>query len=123
MKKPKTEPAQVRSATEPAVPTQPLHARVEGLRGVHGAMRLELKGSNVGSLHVDDGQVDFIPGDTQGDTVARFGDEDDARRLLRGELNPVVAGLQRRVVLAGNRSLGARIMLGLRTGASFSQAR
>jgi hypothetical protein len=83
---------------------------------------IDVLGTRVGVLRVDDGQAEFIPGDAQGDVIARFDDASDARRLLRGEFNPVVAGLQQRMVLRGNRPLGARIVLGLRTGAVVSPA-
>ena len=98
---------------------QRVSADVEGLQGVHGALLVLIQGDLVGALQVNDGRAEFVPGATEGAAVAEFDDPDDIGRLMRGELNPVVASLQRRLSLRGDLSLGARIILGLRTGAMF----
>ena len=45
--------------------------------------------------------------------------ETQAIKLLRGEMNVVVAALRGLVYQEGDRGLGARVMLGLRAGSPF----
>lgn len=101
--------------------TQTVRAYFRGLEGVSGAMRIETPQGTLGTLFVDDGNAEYVPGRREGTVVAFFEDSKDVRPLLRGEINPVVGGLQRRVLLDGDRALGVRIMLGLRTGASTKE--
>jgi hypothetical protein len=96
--------------------TQAKHAYYRGLEGVSGAMRIESSHGPLGTLFVNDGSAEFVPGRSEGTVVAFFEDPNDVRPLLGGEINPVVGGLQRRVLLEGDRALGARIILGLHTG-------
>jgi hypothetical protein len=98
--------------------TQTTRAYYRGLEGVSGAMRIEAPQGTLGTLLVNDGNAEFVPGRSEGTVVAFFEDPKDVRPLLGGEINPVVGGLQRRVLLEGDRALGARIILGLHTGPS-----
>lgn len=98
------------------VAEQPLQAYYRGLEGVSGAMRIDAPPGTLGTLFVEDGTARFVAGESAGTAVAFFDDPGDIRPLLRGELNPVVAGLQRRIIFEGDRALGARIILGLHTG-------
>ena len=103
-------------------PRTPLSADVTGLRGVHGTMLIRVEGAPLGALVVDDRQVKFLPDvrDAKaGDAIVDFDDANDIRELLDGKVNPVVASIQRRLTMQGDRLLGARIVLGLRTGAVF----
>ena len=106
--------------TSPAQPRpvagQPLEAYYRGLEGVSGAIRIDAPAGTLGTLYVEDGTARFVAGESAGTVRAFFDDPSDIRPLLRGELNPVVAGLQRRIIFAGDRALGARILLGLHTG-------
>jgi hypothetical protein len=107
-------------ATPPAQPEpdgeQPVEAYYRGLEGVSGAMRIDAPAGALGTLFVADGTARFVSGASAGTARAFFEDPSDIRPLLRGELNPVVAGLQRRIIFGGDRALGARIVLGLHTG-------
>jgi hypothetical protein len=83
-------------------------------------MLVRVQGTPIGALEVHDGSAEFLPGAEAGDVTADFSNGEDIRRMLRGELNPVVAALQRRVLLSGDSTLAARIILGIRSGAAFS---
>ncbi|HEY8947161.1 MAG TPA: hypothetical protein VIM73_23115 [Polyangiaceae bacterium] len=106
---PETEPE--RTSALPAS----MHAHVRGLRGVAGVLRIEVREQPVGTLIVDNGEVEFVRELRDYEAVANFEDMESAGALFRGEINPVVASLQRRMEAGGNRALAARIILGLRT--------
>jgi hypothetical protein len=101
------------------VPSERVRAHVQGLRGVSGTLRVDVQGKGVGALIVEDGTAEFVPGSREGRATANFQAPADVRALLRGEVNPVVAALQRRVDIEGDAALGARIILGMRTGVDF----
>jgi hypothetical protein len=101
-------------------PTERLRAHVQGLRGVSGTLRVDVQGKTMGALVVEDGTTEFVPGSREGQATANFQAPDDVRALLRGEVHPVVAALQRRVEIEGDAALGARIILGMRSGVTFN---
>jgi hypothetical protein len=78
-------------------------------------LRIEVREQPVGTLIVDNGDVAFVRELRDHEAVANFADIESAGALFRGEINPVVASLQRRMEAGGNRALAARIILGLRT--------
>jgi hypothetical protein len=103
-----------------AAPSGPIRGHAEGLAGVKGRLSVNVAGAPLGVLHVDEGELEFVPGETAGaDVTVFFDDRDDVVRLLRGELNPVVALLQNRMRVEGNPVVATRIILGLRAGSSF----
>jgi hypothetical protein len=105
-------------ASPPSQDAGKRRAFYRGLSGVFGAMRIETAEGQMGTLVVHDGHVEFVPGPGEGAAELFFEDPNDVGQLLRGKVNPVVASLQRRVLLAGDMALAARIILGLRSGAS-----
>lgn len=104
------------------VPSERVSGYVQGLRGVSGTLRVDVQGKSVGALVVENGRAEFVPGSREGQASANFQDAADARALLRGEVHPVVASLQRRVEIEGDAALAARIILGMRTGVDFNAA-
>jgi len=91
-----------------------------GLAGLYGRMRINVAGKSVGTLVVEGIYVALIP-DIQGpaDVTAVCADDETMRKLLRGELNPFIASMQRMARLAGNRGFGTRVILGLQVDSPF----
>lgn len=91
-----------------------------GLAGLYGRLRINVAGKPVGTLVVEGTYVALIP-DIHGpaDTTAMCADDETMRKLLRGELNPFIASMQRLARLAGDRSFGTRVVLGLQVDSPF----
>jgi len=91
-----------------------------GLAGLYGRMRIIVAGKPVGTLVVEGIYVALVP-DIYGpaDATAICADDETMRKLLRGELNPFIASMQRMARLAGDRGFGARVILGLQVESPF----
>ena len=91
-----------------------------GLAGVYGRLRISVGGKPVATLVVEGMYVALIP-DTSGpaDATILCADEDAARKMLRGELNPFIASMRRQARLAGDRGFGTRVLLGLQVESPF----
>jgi putative sterol carrier protein len=94
-------------------------ADAPALEGLSGRMRLQVGGKSVGVLVVDDGHLTLTDDDRPVDVTSNCATRDDLVKLLRGELNPVVAALRGKIRQRGDRSFGARVVLGLRAGSPF----
>ena len=89
---------------------------IPALAGVRG--RIEFVGPR-GSAHmeIDDGRVTLSPHDGTADVVMKSEEDGDLLRLMRGELNLVIAVLQGRVEPSGDlmlalKAAGALVELG-----------
>ena len=89
------------------------------LAGVSGRMRLAIGGKSVGVLVVDDGHLSLTDDDQPVDVTTICATRTDLIKLLRGEVNPVVAALRGIVRQRGDRGFGAKVILGLRAGSPF----
>jgi hypothetical protein len=91
-----------------------------GLAGLYGRLRINVAGKPVATLVVEGKYVALIP-DIHGpaDATAICADDETMRKLLRGELNPFIASMQRMARLAGNRGFGTRVILGLQVDSPF----
>jgi putative sterol carrier protein len=89
------------------------------LAGVSGRMRLSIGGNAVGVLVVDDGHLTLTEDDRPVDTTVNCATRADLVKLLRGEVNPVVGALRGTVRQRGDRTFGAKVILGLRAGSPF----
>src|SRR5262245_43430140 len=89
------------------------------LAGISGRMRLSVDGKNLGVLVVDDGHLALTDDEGPVDVTVECATREDLVKLLRGELNVVVAALRGLVRQNGDRALGAKVMLGLRAGSPF----
>src|SRR3954452_12778033 len=92
-----------------------------GLEGIYGRLRIAVGGRLVATLVVEGTSVALVL-DIAGpaDATVLCADGEAMRKLLRGELNPFIPSMQRRVRLAGDRGFGARVMLGLQAGSPFA---
>jgi putative sterol carrier protein len=97
----------------------PLGGTAPGLKGLHGRLRIDVGGKTIGVLTVDDGHVELINDQGPADAVATCATAEDLKHLVRGEVNPVVAGLQGRVQLQGDMQFAIKVVLGLRAGSPF----
>jgi hypothetical protein len=90
-------------------------ARVPWLVGLSGRLRLDVAGQPAQVLQIHDGTVSVRPaaGAEQADAVATVDNEDTLAAFNRGELNPVVAALQGRLSIAGDRAFAIKVILGL----------
>jgi hypothetical protein len=93
------------------------------LAGLSGTMRIDVKDQPVGTVHLENGRVwAGGPGD-KADAVATVQERSDFEKLLAGELNPVVAAIQGRLVLAGNPELATRLVAALNAAKPFAKSR
>jgi putative sterol carrier protein len=83
------------------------------LAGLSGAMRVDIHDQPVGTVHVGNGRVWAGPPQAQSEAVAVVEDRADFDRILTGELNPVVAAIQGRLVLRGEPELATRLISAL----------
>ena len=94
-------------------------ADAPALAGISGRMRLQVGGQSLGVLIIDDGHLALTDDDRPVDVTTTCGTRADLIKLLRGELNPVVAALRGFIRQRGDRAFGARVILGLRAGSPF----
>jgi hypothetical protein len=92
-----------------------------GLAGLYGRLRITVAGKPVATLVVEGIYCALIP-DVTGPADANLlcADDETMRKLLRGELNPFIASMQRQARLAGDRGFGTRVILGLQVGSPFA---
>jgi len=89
------------------------------LAGVSGRMRLTVEDEPLGVLVIDDGHLTLTDDERPVDVTVSCATREDLIKLLRGEMNVVVAALRGLVRQEGDRALGAKVMLGLRAGSPF----
>ncbi|HEY7375604.1 MAG TPA: SCP2 sterol-binding domain-containing protein [Polyangia bacterium] len=90
------------------------------LAGVSGRIRLMVGDKPQGVLVVDDGHLTLTEDDGRpADVTATCTSREILVKLLRGEVNPVVAALRGEISQRGSRELGAKVILGLRAGSPF----
>jgi putative sterol carrier protein len=63
--------------------------------------------------------VELINDQGPADAVATCATAEDLKHLVRGEINPIIAGLQGRVQLTGDMLFAIKVVLGLRAGSPF----
>ncbi|HMF42585.1 MAG TPA: SCP2 sterol-binding domain-containing protein [Polyangia bacterium] len=89
------------------------------LAGVSGRLRLMVDNESLGVLTVDDGHLSVTDDAGAVDVTIMCTTREDLVKMLRGEVNVVVAALRGQVRMRGNRELGAKVVLGLRAGSPF----
>jgi putative sterol carrier protein len=94
-------------------------ADAPALAGVSGRMRLAIGGKAVGVLVVDDGHLSLTDDGNTVDVTVSCATRADLIKLLRGEMNPVVAALRGILRLRGDQGFAAKVVLGLRAGSPF----
>lgn len=92
-----------------------------GLVGVYGRLRITAGGKPVATLVVEGTYVALIP-DISGpaDATLLCSDEEVMRKMLRGDLNPLIASMRRMARLSGDRGFATRVILGLQVGSPFA---
>jgi hypothetical protein len=89
-------------------------AFIPDLAGYSGLLGVEVDGKIVQNVRVKRGQVELIaPSAQPPDAVFMFRTMDDAAKVLRGELNAVVAGIQGRLAVRGDLVIAAKVIRGL----------
>src|SRR5688572_3421539 len=91
----------------------PAQRHVPSLVGTSGRLRLHVGDTMVAILEIRDGNVDLRPGDGEADAVAICDSEETITAIGRGALNPVVAALQNRLQISGDRALAIRVIRAL----------
>lgn len=104
---PRSEPTQY------PLPAEGAHGPAPGLEKVAGRLRVEAGGQPAGILEIRDGEVIFHSGGGEADAVAACDSAETLHALIDGTLNPVVASLQNRLEISGNRWLGIHVVLSL----------
>jgi len=94
-------------------------AESPALTGVSGRIRLSVGDKALGVLVVDDGHLALTDDEEHVDVTVTCATREDLIKLLRGEMNVIVAALRGLVRQEGDRALGAKVMLGLRAGSPF----
>ena len=89
------------------------------LAGVSGRLRLMVGNDSLGVLVVDDGHLSLMDDTGAVDVTITCTTRENLIKLLRGEVNVVVAALRGEIRQRGNRELGAKVILGLRAGSPF----
>jgi len=89
------------------------------LAGISGRLRLMVGDQALGVLVVDDGHLSLTDDEGAVDVTVICTTREHLIKLLRGEVNVVVAALRGEVRQRGNRELGAKVILGLRAGSPF----
>ncbi len=96
------------------LPPEGAHGRAPALQGVSGRLRLDVGGSPMGTLEIHEGEVTFHHGDSaKADAVAACDSIETLHAITDGVLNPVVASLQNRLEISGDRAFAIRVVLGL----------
>ena len=94
-------------------------ADAPALTGINGRMRLTVGTTSLGVLVIDDGHLALTDDESPVDVTVTCATRTDLIKLLRGELNIVVAALRGIVRQRGDRAFGAKILLGLRAESPF----
>jgi hypothetical protein len=98
----------------------PVTGEAPGLEGVHGRVRIEIGGRAVATVTIDGTHVQLTPAqEGEADAVFRFEQIEDLAKLLRGELNPVVASLQDLFGIEGDLAFSVKVFLGLQVPSDF----
>lgn len=95
------------------------HGAAPGLKGITGAIALQVRGARAGVLRIEDGAAEIM---ADGEAVATVMTDDQPTllELLGGQLHPVVAYLQGRLQLSGDLAQALRILMGLQAGSPWS---
>jgi putative sterol carrier protein len=94
---------------------------VPGLRGISGRLNLCVETETYGAIEVEDGEVVFRSKDGEGDAVAICDRVETLVAIGHGELNPVVAALQNRLELQGDRAFAIKVIRELHGTSPFAQ--
>ncbi|CAN7171595.1 SCP2 sterol-binding domain-containing protein [Phenylobacterium sp. LjRoot219] len=109
------------SSSDTAIPADWASRRgaADGVAGLSARIRLGVDGATVGVLKVDDGGVEIVPDGEAAATVTT----DTLQTLvglLGGDVQPIVARLQGRVLPEGDIGLVIRVFFGLQAGSPWS---
>ena len=93
---------------------------VPALADVSGTVRLEIGGERVGALFVTHGSVMLTAQNPEyAAACLSVASLDDLLRIMRGEVNAVVAAIQGRLAFAGDVELGVKVVLALNAAKAF----
>ena len=120
----------MQKTTEASPPSaQPVHAFVARqpifvplLAGRSGRMRVDVDGRSAGVIEVEQGHINVSDQLGEVAVIAMVDEASDFLRMLRGELNPVVASIQGRLAFQGDVELGVEIILALNAAKPFAAA-
>jgi putative sterol carrier protein len=96
---------------------------VRDLAGISGRVGVEVDGKPIGELVVDDGHVELAGETAPAEGAIAFRSAEDLWKVLRGELNPIVASLQGRMSIRGDLTFVARIILSIAAASPFAAAK
>ncbi len=90
------------------------------LAGLSGRMRVDVGDQPAATIHLDHGRIWATEPDLESEATAVVQDRADFERMLAGELNPVVAAIQGRLVLRGDPELAVRVIFALSAAKPFA---
>jgi hypothetical protein len=100
---------------------EPVTLDLPSLSGLSGKMRVDVKDQPTATIHLDHGRVWAAGPEDKADAVAVVQERSDFELMLAGELNPVVAAIQGRLVLRGDPELGTRLIAALNAAKPFAR--
>ena len=107
------------SAPFTLVDISPVGGRAPGLEGISGKLRLQVKDSVAGVLHIEPSGTVKIAMEGDATAVLIADCEATLLALLRGEGSPIVAYLQDRLHVEGDLALSLRVLFGLHAGSPW----
>jgi putative sterol carrier protein len=103
-----------RSSPTHPLPPEGAHGHTDALARVSGRLRLEAGNRHLGIIDIQDGEVTFHEGDgAEVNAVAICDSVETLTAMTDGNLNPVIAFLQNRLDITGDRWFAIRAILGL----------
>lgn len=90
---------------------KPTHS--QALEGISGRLRVDVGTTPRSVIEVKDGDVAVRPGGGAADAVVTCDSDATVDAIAAGKLNPIVARLQNRLVVSGNRAFAIDVILGL----------
>ncbi len=102
------------------LPPDGARGRIPGLSGISGRLSLHVDGDACGAIEVEDGEVIFRLGAGESDAVAICDSVETMVAIGQGQLNPVVAALQNRLELEGDRAFAIKVIRELHGTSPFA---
>jgi hypothetical protein len=103
------------------MPSAPMSGVAPGLAGVHGRIRLEVAGTQIGTLVVEGTHLELTR-DTSGlaDAAFVFASGEHFWQAMKGQLNPFIAAMRGWALPRGDRHLAVQVAMGLQAGSPFA---
>jgi hypothetical protein len=111
---------QSQSQAAPADPDARATGSVPELRGMAGRLKVDVDGKTIGAITVRDGVVELTGDGAPAQAALSFRSAEEFWKIMRGEFNPVVAGLRGRLTFSGDLTFAVRVVLAIAAARPFS---